>query len=258
MKKLIKVELYKIMKSKMLLYILIIIIGYSLCLSFAYKTNDTPINIALSNVYEDYSLFILLFAIYISSKIYTNEIKNNTINNILILPFDKKEIISSKYITSIIIILSTIIITYIIHFIISISILGVIELNNPIYVEQLKSTIPLSTYLNINFIYFYLTIFYISSTAYFLSIILKINVTTIIVVIYLVGEIININVISPTKYLLTSNWDFMYYNFGQIKEGSETNFFFSLFYCTIFILLMYKISINASIRFIKLKNNAIL
>ena len=243
--KLIQNELIKIFNKKSTYIFIFIIFLYVLYTNYFYRYKTTyNINDLLTNFFLEYELIIFIFITYISSNIITNEFKG-TINNLLILPYKRNEILISKYLTCIIMLLFIITYIFILQLIIgrlffsfdslTLILIGIKKVNIFIYLLKL-----LITKLPIFLMNIIITIL-ISLTT------LNTSITNIIILInyMFITPLINTNTFTIFKYFINNNWDFSNYLYSNIPYKSIIIY---LLYLIIILVINHYIFNNKDIK----------
>lgn len=179
------------------------------------------------NFYNEFELVIVVFIIIISSKIVYKEFNDKTISQLLIIPYNRSQILFSKYIISFLSIFFIISIIFIFQLLINIIIFKNNNFNIP-YVVYNYNTSNLQLY-NI-FIYFIiltsnkLPLFILICTiSFFLGLILNSNASILItLILYIFYPILNSFIISLNNKILnnffTLHWDLSSYMFKITNE----------------------------------------
>ena len=179
------------------------------------------------NFYNEFELVIVVFIIIISSKIVYKEFNDKTISQLLIIPYNRSQILFSKYIISFLSIFFIISIIFIFQLLINIIIFKNNNFNIP-YVVYDYNTSNLQIY-NI-FIYFIiltsnkLPLFILICTiSFFLGLILNSNASILItLILYIFYPILNSFIISLNNKILnnffTLHWDLSSYMFKITNE----------------------------------------
>lgn len=215
--------------------------------------NDyTTLNYQLRTTLEDYEIFIIIIVLIISSNILAEEITKGTIKLLLIKPYKRSKILLSKYITIIITIFISIIFLYIMQLLLGGLFLGFDSLKEKVIIYNYqKSQIMcynIFVYTLIRVISKLPMLLLISTISYLLSIISSNSTTslTITMLIYIFSQSINALAITYNakimRYLLTVNWNFTEYLFGNIPQFKYINLTLSSIVCIIYLIIMITIS----------------
>ena len=210
--------------------------------------NYTTLNYHLRTTLEDYELFIVIIILIVSSSILADELNKGTIKLLLIKPYKRSKIILSKYITILIVLFLSILILYIMQLLIGGIFLEIDSLKEKVVIYNYEKS-QIMCY-NI-FVYTLIRVFskipmliLISTVSYLLSIVFSNNTTalTITTLIYFFSPSIKAIAIQYDlkimKYLLTINWDFSEYLFGNIPTFKYININLSITICIATLLIM--------------------
>lgn len=201
------------------------------------------------NFYNEFELIIVVFVIIISSKIVYKEFNDKTISQLLIIPYNRSQILFSKYIISFLSIFFIISIIFIFQLLINIIIFKNNNFNIP-YVVYNYNTSNLQIY-NI-FIYFViltinkLPLFVLICTiSFFIGFILNSNAAILItLILYIFYPILNSFIVSLNNKTLnnffTLHWDLSLYMFNITNE--KFNYISSSFIICISILFFLILS----------------
>lgn len=201
------------------------------------------------NFYNEFELIIVVFVIIISSKIVYKEFNDKTISQLLIIPYNRSQILFSKYIISFLSIFFIISIIFIFQLLINIIIFKNNNFNIP-YVVYNYNTSNLQIY-NI-FIYFViltinkLPLFVLICTiSFFIGFILNSNAAILItLILYIFYPILNSFIMSLNNKILnnffTLHWDLSLYMFNITNE--KFNYISSSFIICISILFFLILS----------------
>ena len=209
------------------------------------KEND--LRGCLKTIVEDYELFLVIIIIFISSSIISEEYSKRTIKQLLIKPYSRTQIILSKYLTCIIILLLSIIFLIISELWVGSLIFKIDSLKIPIVVYDfnLKSLREYPLY-----IYMFLRIF-ISLPKLILILTLSFALSTIFLnsifsslftlSLYTMSNplLTLLSKYSITKYLIFSNWDFLTYINGNLNKYVDVTIVNSMIVYIIHCLLLF-------------------
>ena len=243
--KLIQNELIKIFNKKSTYIFIFIIFLYVLYTNYFYRYKTTyNINDLLTNFFLEYELIIFIFITYISSNIITNEFKG-TINNLLILPYKRNEILISKYLTCIIMLLFITIYIFILQLIIgrlffsfnSLTpiLIGIKKVNIFIYLLQVLITkLPI-----------FLMNIIIAILISLITLNTSITNVTILINYMFITPLINTNTFKIFKYFINNNWDFSNYLYSNIPYKSIIIY---LLYLIVILVINHYIFNNKDIK----------
>lgn len=207
----------------------------------------------LLNFFDEYSFIILIMIIIVSGSIISEEFSKGTIKLLLIKPYTRTKIILSKYITVLITIFFSIIITFILQLIIGGLFFGYSDLKIPHIVYDLSinaikeisifkhfllttiSTLP--QFILLGTISFALSTIF-TSTA--LS-------NTLTILIALGSDIVNAIAqqfeIGILKFFITLNWDWSVYLYGGISPYKGITLPLSIIVCLVYLIIILLITI---------------
>ncbi len=230
MKILLNSEYIKFANLKIFKIIHILLIIFIIFVAILYKSSGITIDFALANYLEDYSFYTFLVSTYCAYILFKYD--NDYMN---IVPYDRKQIIRSKYIMLCLFIMYISIINLVMVIIIYGSILGIKEIDNNIYFNNIMQNTHVLSYISIGYIYYLLSYLSIATFTFIIATYnykISLYVTYII---FFIGEIINVNVGNDNKFqvLLTSQWDFVKY-----IGSSDSDIILSLLICTIYYILL--------------------
>lgn len=205
----------------------------------------------LKNFFIEYELIIVIIIIMIGSVIISQEFNTRTIKQLLITPHSRNKILLSKYITLLLIILITILLTFIFQIVIGGIFFGFSSLKIPVIIYNFnKNTIFEYNILHYLFILILSKIpmfILIGTITLFVSIIsLSSNLSIIIgILLYVFSNIINTFALNIKflKYFITPNWDLSYYLYGMVSQNTNINLcssiIITIIYIFIFIILSF-------------------
>lgn len=209
--------------------------------------NSSDLKCLLTNFFQEYSFMILVFGIMISGAMVSDEYSKGTIKSLLITPYKRSTIILSKFLTSILLTISFIFITYLIQILIGGLILGFGSLNNHVVIYNIASKsleiMSIYKYCLINMLATLPQILLLITLAFSLSTIIGSTAFSIAITFAgLIGSsIINVFAvmykIKILKYFVTTNWDFNLYLFGKTSQYG-TSLTHAIVVCIIYFLIM--------------------
>lgn len=200
------------------------------------------------NFYSEYFIMILVMIILVSGSIVSEEFSKGTIKLLLVKPYSRVKILMSKYLTTILMILFSILSSFLIQTIIGGLFFGYDSLEIPTIIYNYAT----SSVEQINVLkYFLLTtisvlpqFILIGTISFALSTILTstslANTLTLIGVfgsdlINLIAQSFEIDIL---KYFITLNWDFSVYLFGGTSPYKGVTLPFSIIVCLIYLVLI--------------------
>lgn len=214
--------------------------------------NHDNLRAVLINVFNEYSIFILVFVIMIAGSIVSSEFEKGTIKMLLVKPFERRKILLSKYIVSLMMILFIFIITLVFQLLVGGIILGFDSLSVPV-VEYDFGTGSIVTY---NIFKYVLIIainqlpIYVLLTTLAFAISSLFGNTVIAVVLPILGNVASSIINSLASYYSikqlaifpTLNWDFTEFLFGKLPSYEFTNFMFAVCVCVVYWVIMVSIA----------------
>ena len=208
------------------------------------KVNN--LNYQLRTIVDDYEIFIVILILIVCSTIICEEFKDGTIKLLLIKPYSRGKIILSKYLTSIIVILISILLLIITQFILGTLMFGLESLNIPVVVFDFNK-MELLTYN----VFWYMIIRIIVKLPFILIMITITNFIAVITSNTLVSITLPLMLYMFTpslvyfikqyklefiKYFVNINWNIEDYLFGMISDVSYINLEFSLLILGIYFI----------------------
>lgn len=210
--------------------------------------NYTTLSYQLRTSLEDYEIFIIIIILTISSTILANEVKEGTIKLLLIKPYTRSQILLSKYLTILIILIMSILFLYVAQLFLGGFFLGFDSLKEKVVIYHYQKS-KIMCY-NI-FGYTFLRVIsrlpmliLILTLSYLLSIISSNNMIslTIPMIIYIFTESLNSLAITYNlkimRYIMTTNWNFTNYLFGKLPEFKYINIKLSIIICILYFVIM--------------------
>ena len=212
---------------------------------------ENNLNYQLRDIIDDYELFIVIIILLASSILIGEEFNKGTIKLLLIKPFNRFEILLSKYLTAIIIMLLTIIFIALIQLIIGGIFFGFDSLSNPVPIYNFN----INKVVEYNIISYMLIRIIIRIPMFIMLITISILVSNIInntigsfsliMLLYMFSLVINNIIIEYNlklfQYFLTMNWDFKQYLFGSLSNFSYLNLKKSILIYIIYVIIFLSI-----------------
>ena len=214
--------------------------------------NYKTLNYQLKTTLEDYEIFIIIIILITSSTIISNELKEGTIKLLLIKPYTRNQILLSKYLSMIIVMVLSIIYLYLTQLLIGGFYLGFSSLQEKVVIYNFQlSTIMCYNIFGYTFLRILLKLpmlILLSTLSFLISIITSNNILslTISLIIYIFSAsikslAINYN-LKIMKYLLTMNWNINEYLFGKLSEYKYLNLTTSIIICIIYYIFLLILS----------------
>lgn len=214
--------------------------------------NYKTLNYQLKTTLEDYEIFIIIIILITSSTIISNELKEGTIKLLLIKPYTRNQILLSKYLSMIIVMVLSIIYLYLAQLLIGGFYLGFSSLQEKVVIYNFQlSTIMCYNIFGYTFLRILLKLpmlILLSTLSFLISIITSNNILslTISLIVYIFSAsikslAINYN-LKIMKYLLTMNWNINEYLFGRLSEYKYLNLTTSIIICIIYYIFLLVLS----------------
>jgi len=215
------------------------------------KVND--LRGILGNSFIEFEMFIIIIIVIVSGTIVSEEFNKGTIKLLLVKPYKRSTILLSKFLTSIIIVIFSILLLLFMNLLVGGILFGFDSLTNPVvyYNFNTESLVMINPILN----YFLIVLtklpllLIIMSLAFMLSTVFTNSVIaiTLSLVFYTFSGVINQLITSlNVKYLnffITLNWQFEEYLFGRLPSFEHINLSFSIImsiiYFVVFVLLSF-------------------
>ena len=214
--------------------------------------NYKTLNYQLKTTLEDYEIFIIIIILITSSTIISNELKEGTIKLLLIKPYTRNQILLSKYLSMIIVMVLSIIYLYLTQLLIGGFYLGFSSLQEKVVIYNFQlSTIMCYNIFGYTFLRILLKLpmlILLSTLSFLISIITSNNILslTISLIVYIFSASIKSLAISYNikimKYLLTMNWNINEYLFGKLSEYKYLNLTTSIIICIIYYIFLLILS----------------
>lgn len=202
----------------------------------------------LLNMFDEYSIFLVIFVVMIAGGIVSSEMEKGTIKMLLVKPFKRGKILFAKYFVSMFMVLFIFAVTIILQTIIGGLIFGFDSLSVPAIIYNFKTNTIQSYNLFAYILILGLTklpIYILLGTlAFAISCIFGNTVLAIVLPILgnIAGNIINtlvsIKQIKQLAIFPTLNWDLSQFLFGKLPVYQFTSFKFALGVCIIYWLIM--------------------
>ena len=214
-----------------------------------HNINDyTTLNYQFQTTLEDYEILIVILILIVSSTILAEEMNKGTIKLLLIKPYTRTQILLSKYLTIIIILFLSILFLYTVQLLLGGFFLGFHSLTEKVVIYNYeKSQIMcynIVIYAIIRVISKLPMLLLLATLSFMISIVTSNSIVslTLPILIYMFSESINTIAISYNlkimKYLLTTNWNFTQYLFGNIPTFQYISRNLSIVVCIIYLLVM--------------------
>ena len=204
-------------------------------------------------IFNSYEILIVILIIIISGTIISNEFNKGTIKNLLIRPYKRSTIFISKYISSFIILILSIIYLVFLELIVGGILFGLDSLNIPIVVYNFTTSslveYNIFTYLGILILAKMPLLILIMTLSITLSTITLNSPTSIAVPILgytfsgIIGSLAMSFDLKWMKYFPTMNWDLTEYLFGGLPAFQYTSLSHAIIISIIYFAIMFTLSI---------------
>lgn len=211
------------------------------------------LNYQLRTILEDYEIFIIMLVLIVCSTIICDEFKDGTIKLLLIKPYSRGKILLSKYLTTIIILIISILLLIGMQFIIGGIIFGFNSLSIPVVVYNFSKQEIVEYH-----VFYYMLLRIIAklpflliliSISFFLSILLTSTIISITMPLMLYMFTPTMNYLTEEynlrfmKYFININWNIEEYLFGALPSIEYISLEFSclilLVYFTCLVILTF-------------------
>lgn len=210
--------------------------------------NTSNLRGVLLSIFDEYSIFIIIFIVMIAGGMVSSEMEKGTIKMLLVKPFTRGKILFAKYIVSLLMVVFIFLVTVLLETIVGGIVLGFNSLSIPAVVYNF-STHSIQTYnlfayialiaLNKLPIYILLATLSFALSALFghtvLAVVLPIigNIGSSII-----NQLASIYSIKPLAIFPTLNWDFTQFMHGRLPFYEYTNFGFASAVCVGYWIIM--------------------
>lgn len=206
--------------------------------------------------FKNFDLIIVVIAIYIACNTLTEETNKKTIKNLLTKPHKRSEILISKILACIIVIIISMIFVIISQYIVGGIIFGFDSYN----LNYIGYSYNAEEIVNMNLLGYILLVGLSKLPMYSIIIVFCIfigvinNNTSMTIILTLIMFIISNIIISGlstidtisviTRFFVTNNWDYSIYLFGHSSEIPGVNLGFSIMIYSIYLLILLKLSVQ--------------
>lgn len=215
---------------------------------------ENTLNYQLRTIIEDYEFFLVLITLMTISILVCEEFQKGTIKFILIKPYSRFIILLSKYLTTLVILLLSILLLISSELILGSIFFGIDSLKDKVlvfnYLTNEINSLSIFTYMFIRIlarIPFYLILILISlsigvfSANTIISIMIPLILTTFTSTILDIAITHNISIF---KYFINLNWNFQDYLFGANSSFKEINLKFSIIIYSIYFIVLTILTFN--------------
>ena len=206
----------------------------------------------LLNVFDEYSIFIIIFIIMIAGGIVSSEFEKGTVKMLLVKPYKRGKILLAKYIVSLLMILFIFIITVVFQVIVGGVVFGFDSLSIPAVVYNFNTN-SVVTYNMFEYVLIIavnkLPIYVLLTTLSFaLSSIFANTVIAVVLPILgnvasaVINQLASVYSIRELAVFPTLNWDFSQFLFGRLPAYEFTSLGFAVCVCVVYWAIMVSVA----------------
>lgn len=210
--------------------------------------NMSSVRGVLLNMFNEYSIFLVIFVVMIAGGMISSEIEKGTIKMLLVKPYQRWKILLAKYIVSLIMILFIFVVTALMQIIIGGIMFGFDSLSIPAVVYNFDTNklevYNLFAYVGMTALAKLPIYILLGTLAFAISCIF--GNTVLAIVLPIIGNIagsvittlLQMKPIKQLAVLPTLNWDFSQFMFGHLPAYEFTNIGFATVVCLIYFVIM--------------------
>lgn len=206
----------------------------------------------LLNVFDEYSIFIIIFIIMIAGGIVSSEFEKGTVKMLLVKPYKRGKILLAKYIVSLLMILFIFVITVVFQVIVGGVVFGFDSLSIPAVVYNFNTN-SVVTYNMFEYVLIIavnkLPIYVLLTTLSFaLSSIFANTVIAVVLPILgnvasaVINQLASVYSIRELAIFPTLNWDFSQFLFGRLPAYEFTSLGFAVCVCVAYWAIMVSVA----------------
>ena len=206
----------------------------------------------LLNVFDEYSIFIIIFIIMIAGGIVSSEFEKGTVKMLLVKPYKRGKILLAKYIVSLLMILFIFVITVVFQVIVGGVVFGFDSLSIPAVVYNFNTN-SVVTYNMFEYVLIIavnkLPIYVLLTTLSFaLSSIFANTVIAVVLPILgnvasaVINQLASVYSIRELAIFPTLNWDFSQFLFGRLPAYEFTSLGFAVCVCVVYWAIMVSVA----------------
>lgn len=206
----------------------------------------------LLNVFDEYSIFIIIFIIMIAGGIVSSEFEKGTVKMLLVKPYKRGKILLAKYIVSLLMILFIFVITVVFQVIVGGVVFGFDSLSIPAVVYNFNTN-SVVTYNMFEYVLIIavnkLPIYVLLTTLSFaLSSIFANTVIAVVLPIFgnvasaVINQLASVYSIRELAVFPTLNWDFSQFLFGRLPAYEFTSLGFAVCVCVVYWAIMVSVA----------------
>lgn len=206
----------------------------------------------LLSVFDEYSIFIIIFIIMIAGGIVSSEFEKGTVKMLLVKPYKRGKILLAKYIVSLLMILFIFVITVVFQVIVGGVVFGFDSLSIPAVVYNFNTN-SVVTYNMFEYVLIIavnkLPIYVLLTTlAFALSSIFANTVIAVVLPILgnvasaVINQLASMYSIRQLAVFPTLNWDFTQFLFGRLPAYEFTSWGFAVCVCVVYWVIMVSVA----------------
>lgn len=207
---------------------------------------------SLLNLFDEYSIFIIIFIIMIAGGIVSSEFEKGTVKMLLVKPYKRGKILLAKYIVSLLMILFIFVITVVFQVIVGGVVFGFDSLSIPAVVYNFNTN-SVVTYNMFEYVLIIavnkLPIYVLLMTLSFaLSSIFANTVIAVVLPILgnvasaVINQLASVYSIRELAVFPTLNWDFSQFLFGRLPAYEFTSLGFAVCVCVVYWAIMVSVA----------------
>lgn len=210
--------------------------------------NYSSVRGVLLNMFDEYSIFLVIFVVMIAGGMVSSEMEKGTIKMLLVKPYKRWKILLAKYIVSLMMILFIFVVTMLMQILIGGIIFGFDSLSIPAVVYNFNTnsleTYNLFKYLGILALSKLPIYILLGTLAFAVSCIFGNTVLAIVLPIIgniggaIVSSLLTMHPIKQLAIFLTLNWDFSQFLFGKLPQYEFTSLGFATGVCICYWVIM--------------------
>ena len=210
--------------------------------------NYSSVRGVLLNMFDEYSIFLVIFVVMIAGGMVSSEMEKGTIKMLLVKPYKRWKILLAKYIVSLMMILFIFVVTMLMQILIGGIIFGFDSLSIPAVVYNFNTnsleTYNLFKYLGILALSKLPIYILLGTLAFAVSCIFGNTVLAIVLPIIgniggaIVSSLLTMHPIKQLAIFPTLNWDFSQFLFGKLPQYEFTNLGFATGVCICYWVIM--------------------
>ena len=210
--------------------------------------NYSSVRGVLLNMFDEYSIFLVIFVVMIAGGMVSSEMEKGTIKMLLVKPYKRWKILLAKYIVSLMMILFIFVVTMLMQILIGGIIFGFDSLSIPAVVYNFNTnsleTYNLFKYLGILALSKLPIYILLGTLAFAVSCIFGNTVLAIVLPIIgniggaIVSSLLTMHPIKQLAIFPTLNWDFSQFLFGKLPQYEFTSLGFATGVCICYWVIM--------------------